>query len=196
MAKHAATLDRPAANPLAALHEAGQAAWLDFLSRSFIAGGQLETLVTRDRFTGVTSNPSIFEKAIGGSADYDAALKGAESGGDLDVMALYERCAVADIQNAADVLRPVYEATHGGDGYVSLEVSPYLAMDTEATVAEARRLWQAVQRDNVMIKVPATREGLSAIRRLIGEGLNVNITLLFSQEVYEEVVEADRRAHV
>jgi transaldolase/glucose-6-phosphate isomerase len=190
MTKQAATLDRPAANPLAALHEAGQAAWLDFLSRSFIAGGHLETLVTRDRFSGVTSNPSIFEKAIGGSADYDATLKDAESAGDLDVMALYERCAVADIQNAADVLRPVYEATHGADGYVSLEVSPYLAMDTEATVAEARRLWQAVQRDNVMIKVPATHAGLPAIRHLTGEGLNINITLLFSQEVYEEVVEA------
>jgi transaldolase/glucose-6-phosphate isomerase len=180
----------PAVNPFDSLHDAGQAVWLDFLSRRFIAEGGLRQLVEHDRLAGVTSNPTIFEKAIAGSSDYDASLKEAEQQGDLDVMALYVRLAIEDIRQAADVLRPVYEATRGADGFVSLEVSPYLADDTEATVAEARRLSQAVARDNVMIKVPATRAGLPAIRRLTAEGIKVNITLLFSQLVYEEVVEA------
>jgi transaldolase/glucose-6-phosphate isomerase len=184
------THGKAVANPLASLHDYGQAVWLDFLARRFIADGGLKKLVERDGLTGVTSNPSIFEKAIAGSADYDASLKEIEAEGDLDVMTLYERLAIADIQSAADVLRPVFEATKGADGYVSLEVSPYLAMSTEGTVAEAKRLWQAVGRDNVMIKVPATGPGLPAIRRLIGEGINVNITLLFSQQTYEQVVEA------
>jgi transaldolase/glucose-6-phosphate isomerase len=179
-----------AANPLASLHDYGQAPWLDFLARRFIAEGGLKELVERDGLTGVTSNPSIFEKAIAGSADYDSALKEIEAEGDVDVMTLYERLAIADIQSAADVLRPVFEATKGADGYVSLEVSPYLAMSTEGTVAEAKRLWHAVGRHNLMIKVPATGPGLPAIRRLIGEGINVNITLLFSQQSYEQVVEA------
>ena len=177
-------------NPLKRLHDYGQAVWLDFLARRFIAEGGLKKLIEQDGLTGVTSNPSIFEKAIGGSADYDSSLKAAESQGDCDVMALYERLAIEDIQHAADALRPVYDATERQDGYVSLEVSPYLAMSTEATVAEARRLWRAVGRENLMIKVPATKAGLPAIRQLIGEGINVNITLLFSQQVYEEVVEA------
>jgi transaldolase/glucose-6-phosphate isomerase len=177
-------------NPLERLHDFGQAVWVDFLSRRFIAEGGLKRLIETDGLTGVTSNPSIFEKAIGGSTDYDAALKAAESAGDCDVMSLYERLAIADIQNAADALRPVYEATERRDGYVSLEVSPYLAMNTDATVAEARRLWRGVGRENLMIKVPATKAGLPAIRTLIGEGINVNITLLFSQHVYEDVVEA------
>jgi transaldolase / glucose-6-phosphate isomerase len=178
------------ANPLEALHDEGQAAWLDFLSRRFIAEGGLKKLIEQDGLTGVTSNPSIFEKAIGGSADYDEALKAAESEGDFDIMALYERFAIADIAHAADALRPVYDATGRADGYVSFEVSPYVAMDTDATIAEGRRLFAAVGRDNVMIKVPATAAGLPAIRRLIGDGINVNITLLFSQNVYEQVVEA------
>jgi transaldolase / glucose-6-phosphate isomerase len=177
-------------NPLERLHDFGQAVWLDFLSRRFIAEGGLKKLVETDGLKGVTSNPSIFEKAIAGSSDYDSALRATESEGDRDVMSLYERLAIADIQTAADALRPVYEATNRRDGYVSLEVSPYLAMSTDATVAEARRLWAAVGRDNLMIKVPATKAGLPAIRQLIGEGINVNITLLFSQQVYEEVVEA------
>jgi transaldolase/glucose-6-phosphate isomerase len=181
---------KTSANPLERLHEAGQAIWLDFLSRRFIAEGGLKKLVEQDGLAGVTSNPSIFEKAIAGSTDYDPALKATLSRGDRDVMALYEALAVEDIQNAADALRPVYDATQRADGYVSLEVSPYLAMDTEATVAEARRLWQAVGRDNLMIKVPATKPGLPAIQQLIGEGINVNITLLFSQKVYEQVAEA------
>lgn len=179
-----------AANPLAALHQHGQAPWLDFLSRKFVADGSLKALIERDGVTGVTSNPSIFEKAIGGSSDYDASLKKSEEQGDRDVMSLYEALAIEDIRNAADVLLPVYKATNGNDGYVSLEVSPYLAMDTDATIAEAQRLWREVGRANLMIKVPATDAGLPAIRRLIGEGINVNITLLFSQEVYQKVVEA------
>jgi transaldolase/glucose-6-phosphate isomerase len=177
-------------NPLNRLRDHGQAVWLDFLSRRFIAEDGLKTLIERDGLTGVTSNPSIFEKAIGGSADYDSSLEAAQSQGDCDVMALYERLAIEDIQHAADALRPAYEATRRQDGYASLEVSPYLAMNTEATVAEARRLWRAVDRENLMIKVPATKAGLVAIRQLIGEGINVNITLLFSQQVYEDVVEA------
>jgi transaldolase/glucose-6-phosphate isomerase len=177
-------------NPLERLHDLGQAVWLDFLSRRFIAEGGLKRLIETDGLKGVTSNPSIFEKAVGGSTDYNTALKTAESAGDCDVMSLYERLAIADIQNAADALRPVYEATERRDGYVSLEASPYLAMNTDATVAEARRLWRSVGRENLMIKVPATKAGLPAIRALIGEGINVNITLLFSQHVYEEVVEA------
>jgi transaldolase/glucose-6-phosphate isomerase len=181
---------KPPVNPLRHLHEQGQAIWLDFLSRRFIAEGGLKKLIEQDGLTGVTSNPSIFEKAIGGSVDYDASLKKAEGEGDFDVMALYERLAIEDIRNAADALSPVHEATKREDGYVSLEVSPYLAMDTEATVVEARRLWKTVGRENLMIKVPATKAGLPAIRQLIGEGINVNITLLFSQHVYEEVVEA------
>jgi transaldolase/glucose-6-phosphate isomerase len=181
---------KAATNPLERLHEYGQAVWLDFLARRFIAEGGLKELVEQDGLTGVTSNPSIFEKAIAGSADYDSTLSAVETEGDCDVMALYERLAVEDIRHAADALRPVYEATKRRDGYVSLEVSPYLAMNTEATVAEARRLWKAVGRDNLMIKVPGTKSGLPAIRQLIGEGINVNITLLFSQQIYEEVVEA------
>lgn len=177
-------------NRLNRLHDYGQAVWLDFLARQFIAEGGLKKLVDQDGLTGVTSNPSIFEKAIGGSTDYDASLKAAESTGDFDVMALYERLAIEDIRHAADALRPVYDATKRKDGYVSLEVSPYLAMNTDATVVEARRLWQAVGRENLMIKVPATKAGLPAIRQLIGEGININITLLFSQQVYEDVVEA------
>src|SRR5262249_40765768 len=148
------------------------------------------TLINNDGLSGVTSNPSIFEKAIAGSADYDASLKAIESRSDCDAMALYEQIAIEDIQNAADALRPVYDRTERKDGYVSFEVSPYLAMNTEGTIAEVRRLWQAVSRDNLMVKVPATKPGLPAIRQLLGEGININITLLFSQQVYEDIVEA------
>src|SRR6202795_2294971 len=126
-----------AMNPLERLHAYGQAVWLDFLARRFIAEGGLKKLIEQDGLTGVTSNPSIFEKAIAGSAEYDSSLNAVETEGDCDVMALYERLAIEDIQHAADALRPVYEATKRSDGYVSLEVSPYLAMDTEATIAEA-----------------------------------------------------------
>jgi transaldolase / glucose-6-phosphate isomerase len=181
---------RTVSNPLQGLHDFGQAIWLDFLSRKFLAEGGLEKLIANDGLTGVTSNPSIFEKAIAGSPDYDSSLLAAESHSDSDVMSLYEQLAIEDIQHAADELCPVFEATEHQDGYVSLEVSPYLATSTDATVAEARRLWKKVGRKNLMIKVPGTKAGLPAIQQLIGEGINVNITLLFSREVYEAVVEA------
>jgi len=180
---------RKPATSVAALHDHGQAPWLDFLSRKFVAEGSLKGLVERDGLTGVTSNPSIFEKAIGESDDYDDALRSILAKHDRDVMSLYETLAIEDIRNAADVLLPVFQRTNGADGFVSLEVSPYLAMDTEGTVAEAKRLWRKVKRDNLMIKVPATGPGLPAIRELTGDGINVNITLLFSQDVYEQVVE-------
>jgi transaldolase len=137
----------------------------------------------------MTSNPAIFEKAISGSADYAASLT-ALGGLNLDAVGLYERLAIHDIQDAADILRPVYEQTQRGDGYVSLEVSPYLAHDTQGTIQEARRLWQTVGRPNIMIKVPATPAGLPAIEQLISEAINVNVTLLFSQAVYERVAQA------
>jgi len=177
-------------NPLKLLRREGQVVWLDFLSRRFLAENGLKRLVEEDGLTGVTSNPSIFEKAIAESHDYDASLRAAEKSRDLDAMALYEHLAIEDIQRAAEDLRPVFEETEGTDGFVSIEVSPYLAMDTEATVGEAKRLAKEVDRPNLMVKVPATRPGLPAIRQLTAEGINVNITLLFSQQIYEEVVEA------
>ena len=177
-------------NPLTSLNDYGQVVWLDFLSRRFIADGSLKRLTEEDGLAGATSNPSILEKAILNSSDYDSALNAAAREGNLDERALFERIAVEDIRNAADVLRPVYNATRHRDGYISIEVSPYLAMRADATVEEARRLWRSVDRDNLMIKVPATRPGLSAIRQLTGEGINVNVTLLFSQKIYEGVVEA------
>jgi transaldolase / glucose-6-phosphate isomerase len=180
----------PLLNPVLALRDHGQAIWLDFLARGFIANGGLQKLVVDDGLRGVTSNPSIFEKAIGGSDEYDNAIRSQLQQGDCAVATLYERLAVEDIKAAADVLRPVYDATGGADGFVSIEVSPYLAMETEATIGEARRLWREIARDNLMIKVPATDAGLPAIQALVAEGINVNITLLFAQEVYEQVAEA------
>ncbi len=177
-------------NPLQALSEHGQSVWLDFLSRDFLANGGLERLVREDAVSGVTANPSIFEKAIVESRAYDADIERAIADDDPPVSPIYERLAIADIHRAADILRPVYDANSGRDGFVSLEVSPYIAMDTAATITEARRLWQAVGRDNLMIKVPGTEAGIPAIRALIGEGININITLLFSQQVYEQVIEA------
>jgi transaldolase/glucose-6-phosphate isomerase len=177
-------------NPVKELENHGQAVWLDFLARGFIAKGDLKRLIETDGVKGVTSNPSIFEKAIGSSDEYDAPLGKALKRGDRPVADLFEQLAVEDIRNAADVLRPVYNSLKGQDGFVSLEVSPYLAMDTAGTVAEARRLWKDVNRKNLMVKVPATPEGLPAIEQLIGEGISINITLLFSKEVYLEVAEA------
>lgn len=177
-------------NPLLEVQKYGQSLWLDYIRRSLITSGELERLIEEDGLRGVTSNPSIFEKAIAGSTDYDEALKALEARGDLDPKSLYEALAVEDIQAAADVLRPVYEQTRRRDGYVSLEVSPYLARDTEGTLAEARRLWQAVGRPNVLIKVPGTSQGVPAIRQLISEGINVNVTLLFGIAAYEAVAEA------
>jgi transaldolase/glucose-6-phosphate isomerase len=177
-------------NPVKALENHGQAVWLDFLARGFVAKGDLKRLIDTDGVKGVTSNPSIFEKAIGSSDEYDSPIGRALTAGDRPVADLFEQLAVEDIQHAADVLRPVYDDLNGNDGFVSLEVSPYLAMDTKGTVAEAKRLWKDVHRKNLMIKVPATPQGLPAIERLIGEGISVNITLLFAQAVYRDVVEA------
>lgn len=179
-----------ARNPLQALIGFGQSVWLDYIRRSLISTGELARLIREDGLRGMTSNPSIFEKAITGSTDYAEALRELDQGNDLDATAIYERLAIRDVQDAADVLRPVYDQTRRRDGYVSLEVSPYLAHKTQETIAEARRLWKAVARDNVMIKVPGTSEGIPAFRQLIAEGINVNVTLLFAQEVYERVAEA------
>src|SRR5438477_3638183 len=177
-------------NPVKALENHGQAVWLDFLARGFVAKGELKKLIDTDGVKGVTSNPSIFEKAIGSSDEYDSAIGQALKRGDRPVAELFEHLAVEDIQHAADVLRPVYDHLKGEDGFVSLEVSPYLAMDTKRSIAEAERLWKDVKRKNLMVKVPATPEGLPAIQHLIGEGININITLLFSQDVYLQVAEA------
>jgi transaldolase/glucose-6-phosphate isomerase len=177
-------------NPLKLLNELGQSVWLDYIRRGLITSGELQRLVQVDGLSGVTSNPSIFEKAITGSADYTDVLEVLQQRKDLDPMALYEQLAIRDIQDAADILKPVYDKANRRDGYVSLEVSPYLAHDTQATVGEARRLWQAVRRENLMIKVPATPEGIPAIEQLISEGINVNITLIFGMDTYESVAVA------
>ena len=177
-------------NPLKQLEACGQSPWLDYLKRSLIEKGELRTLIERDGLKGITSNPSIFEKAIGESDEYADALKQFQAQADHSISEIYEHLAIADIRAAADVLRPVYDQTQGRDGYISLECSPYLANDTEATIGEALRLWAAVERPNLMVKVPATPAGIPAIRQLTGRGLNINITLLFSVSVYEQVVEA------
>jgi transaldolase/glucose-6-phosphate isomerase len=176
-------------NAVKALQSYGQSVWLDYIGRHLITSGELQRLIDNDGLRGMTSNPAIFEKAISGSADYAASLTALE-GLKLDAVGLYERLAIQDIQDAADILRPVYEETRRGDGYVSLEVSPSLAHDTQGTIQEARRLWQTVGRPNIMIKVPATPAGLPAIEQLISEAINVNVTLLFSQAVYEHVAQA------
>jgi transaldolase / glucose-6-phosphate isomerase len=177
-------------NPLKQLLDYGQSMWLDYIRRDLFTTGQLSKLIQADGLRGMTSNPSIFEKAIGDSSLYDDFLHKLASQKNLSATAIYEQIAIRDIQDAADVLRPVYEESKFRDGYVSLEVSPYLALKTQETIDEARRLWKAVNRENVMIKVPGTAEGLPAIRLLLGEGININITLLFAQEVYEKVAEA------
>lgn len=178
-----------AVNHLKDLQQYGQSVWLDYIQRNIIINGDLKRMVDEDGLRGVTSNPAIFEKAIVGSTDYSQMLKEL-AGRQLDAKAVYERLAIRDIQDAADVLRTVYDQSQKRDGYVSLEVSPHLANDTKGTLEEARRLWKTVGRPNVMIKVPATPEGIPAIQQLIGEGLNVNVTLLFAQEAYVQVAEA------
>lgn len=175
-------------NPLWQLRQYGQSVWLDYIRRSLITSGELERLVKEDGLSGLTSNPTIFEKAIGGSSDYDDALSGMlDENPRADARSLYEAVAVDDIRMAADILRPVYEQTDGADGLVSLEVSPHLARDTAGTIAEAKRLSSRVGRPNVMIKVPATPEGIPAIEALIAEAVNVNVTLVFSLAHYEAV---------
>jgi len=177
-------------NPTRAVQQHGQSIWYDFISRDLLLSGGLRRLVEADGVRGVTSNPAIFEKAIAGSADYDPSILALAAQGERDPKAIFERLAITDIQLGCDVLRPVYDATERADGFVSFEVSPHLAYDTQATIDEARRLWAAVGRPNLMIKVPATTEGLPAIETLIGEGINVNVTLLFAVSYYEAVHQA------
>lgn len=176
-------------NPVKEVHSYGQSIWLDYIRRRLIESGKLDRLIKEDGVRGITSNPSIFDKAIGGSQDYDEAIEELARQ-DKGVPEIYEALAIEDVRNAADRFRDVYDEADGQDGFVSLEVSPHLAHDTEATVAEARRLWNKLDRPNVLIKVPATVEGLPAIRQLISEGINVNVTLLFNRQRYREVADA------
>ncbi len=176
-------------NPLKRLEALGQSVWIDYIRRAMITSGQLSRLIDEDGISGITSNPSIFEKAIAGSRDYEADIKSLAFQGKRPEE-IYRTLAVRDLQMAADLLRPVFDSTRGDDGYVSMEVSPLLAYDTAATMAEARELWKAVNRPNLFIKVPATREGVPAIEGLIAEGINVNVTLLFGLARYREVAEA------
>ena len=183
------TSDMTGSNPLKQLEAFGQSPWLDFIQRSFI-GPKLQELIDRDGLKGITSNPAIFEKAMGHGTDYDEGFKVLAQKGDQDALDVYEALAVEDIQHACDALRPVYEATHKIDGYVSIEVSPYLALRTDDTLVEARRLWKWVNRPNLMVKVPGTQAGVPAIRTLISEGLNINVTLLFALSAYDAVTES------
>jgi transaldolase / glucose-6-phosphate isomerase len=177
-------------NPLKELLTYGQSMWLDYIRRDLFTTGKLKAMIEDDGLRGMTSNPAIFEKAIADSSLYDDILKSLAAQKGLSATAKFEQIAIRDIQDAADALRGVYQESNFRDGYVSLEVSPYLAMKTQETMDEARRLWKTVQRDNVMIKVPGTSAGIPAIQQLVSEGLNINITLLFAQEVYEKVAEA------
>jgi transaldolase len=176
-------------NPLLDLESFGQSIWMDFISRRTISSGQLQRWIEEDGISGVTSNPSIFEKAIAESDDYDEFIRDLSLKG-MSSEEIFRSLTVEDIQRVADLLRPTYDRTDGRDGFVSLEVSPTLAHDTTGTIEEARELWARVNRPNAMIKVPATSEGIPAIRKLIGEGINVNITLLFGLPRYREVVDA------
>jgi transaldolase len=177
-------------NPLNALTAAGQAIWLDYLHQDILANGELKRLIAEDGLSGLTSNPSIFEKAIAGGEAYDARIAALAASGVTEVNGLYEAIAIGDIQRACDQFGPTWDRLQGLDGYASLEVSPELANDTAGTVAEARRLWAAVDRPNLMIKVPGTEAGTPAIRQLISEGINVNVTLLFALKTYLDVAEA------
>jgi transaldolase/glucose-6-phosphate isomerase len=178
-----------ATNPLKRLLEYGQSPWMDYIRRDLLTGGGLKKMIDGDGLRGMTSNPAIFEKSITGSALYNDILQSPEAK-QLDAKGLFEKIAIRDVQDACDIFKPVYQSARRRDGYVSLEVSPYLANDTKGTMEEARRLWKAVGRENLMIKVPATPEGIPAVRQLLEEGLNINITLLFAQSAYEQVAEA------
>ena len=171
------------------LHELGQSIWYDNIQRRLLENGELAAMIERGEIRGVTSNPSIFNKAIGDSDDYAEEIAALSAQG-LGREEIYESLAIADIQAATDLFRPLYEETKGGDGYVSLEVSPYLARDTQATLAEAKRLWKAIDRPNLMIKIPGTVEGLPAVTQVIAAGLNVNVTLIFSVARYEQIMDA------
>lgn len=176
-------------NPLKGLLEYGQSPWMDYIRRDLLTGGGLKHMIDADGLRGMTSNPSIFEKSIVGSTLYHDILQSPEAKS-LDAKAIYEKIAIRDVQDACDIFKAVYNSTHRRDGYVSLEVSPLLANDTKGTLEEARRLWKSVGRENLMIKVPGTPEGVPAIRQLLEEGLNINVTLLFAQSAYEQVAEA------
>jgi transaldolase/glucose-6-phosphate isomerase len=177
-------------NPLKDLLKFGQSVWLDYIRRDLLTSGELKRLIEEDGLRGMTSNPAIFEKAITGGTLYNDLLNSLKSRTDLDAKGRYEILAIRDIQDAADILRPVYESSKRRDGYVSIEVSPYLAHDTKGSLEEARRLWKSVGRENVMVKIPGTPEGLPAIQQALSEGININITLLFAQDVYVKVAEA------
>src|SRR6266853_7020370 len=177
------------ANPLKGLLAYGQSPWMDYVRRDLLTSGNLKKMIQEDGLMGMTSNPTIFEKAITGSKDYADILESPDAK-KLDAKGLYEKIAIRDVQDATDIFRPVYQQSKRRDGYVSLEVSPLLGNDTQGSIDEARRLWKSVSRENVMIKVPGTKEGLPAIRQLLEEGININITLLFAQSVYEQVAEA------
>lgn len=176
-------------NPLLQLESFGQSIWMDFIRRGMITSGELQQLIEKDGISGVTSNPSIFEKAIVESHDYDEVIRSLTLKG-MSSDEIYQALTVEDIQNVADLLRPTYDRTNGQDGFVSLEVSPRLAHDTVGSIEEARQLWSLVDRPNAMIKVPATLEGIPAIQQLIGEGINVNITLLFGLQRYKQIADA------
>ena len=171
----------------------GQSVWLDSLQRNQIESGELKQLVTTVALRGETSNPSIFEKAIVGSNDYDAQIKTLAAAGH-NTLAIYEKLATDDVRAACDVFRPVYDESNGGDGFVSIEVSPRLAHDTQGTIAEVKRLWQTISRPNLMVKIPGTPEGVPAIEQSLYDGLNINITLLFAVQAYEDVAWAYIRA--
>lgn len=176
-------------NPLKALNDFGQSPWMDYIRRDLLTGGGLKKMIDEDGLRGQTSNPTIFEKAITGGTYYSDITDSPEAK-KLDAKGVYEKIAIRDVQDATDIFKGVYSATKGRDGYVSLEVSPLLANNTQGTIEEARRLWKSVNRPNVMIKVPATPEGIPAIRQLLEDGININITLLFAQSAYEQVAEA------
>jgi transaldolase len=177
------------ANPLEALQAAGQSIWYDYIRRGELSSGQMQRLIDEDFVTGLTANPTIFDKAISGSSDYDAAIRDlAAKGFAADQM--YEQLATDDVRSVADLMRPIYDKTQGADGFVSIEVSPKLAHDRDGSIAEAKRFWTMVGRPNVMIKIPGTVEGYGAIEELLFDGLNVNITLLFSVDAYDAVVDA------
>jgi transaldolase len=175
-------------NPLQGLQDAGQSVWLDFIERTMVHDGRLARLIRDDALVGMTSNPTIFEKALAEGHAYDAQVAAAPA--DLDVSGLFELIETDDVRDACDVFGGVYERTRRQDGYVSIEVSPAQAFDADATVIEARRLWHAVDRPNVMVKVPGTAEGARAVRRLIAEGINVNVTLLFAIAAHDRVIES------
>jgi transaldolase len=176
-------------NPISELHQLGQSLWYDNIQRKLLVNGDLDRMINQGDIRGITSNPSIFNHAIARSDDYDSALIPLARSG-LTAEQIFYCLAVEDIQSAADLFAPLYVETHGGDGYVSLEVSPHLANDTQRTISEAKRLWELVKRPNLMIKIPATPEGIPAIHKTIAAGINVNVTLIFSLERYQEVMEA------